>query len=277
MTGIRFENVSFSYPETERNIFNSLSLSLPKGIVSLIGQNGTGKSTLLLLSGGSVLPSSGRVTIRGIDTVGLRNERTRQKYVSFVFQNMEFETEESIGDLLWQVYENGFHKQKKEDFIAELVKIFELEPVLAKKTQAVSKGELQRTILAFSLLYGSQILLMDEPVFALEDYQKERAMDFVTGYAKEENLSIYYSVHELELSRKYSDYILLFFKDSAPLLGPTREIFNRKTLEKAYEIPYVFLYKKEALYRKNLFKLSSKSHEPSQQERLDNELLRNPP
>ena len=260
MTGIRFENVSFSYPETERNIFNSLSLSLPKGIVSLIGQNGTGKSTLLLLTGGSVIPSSGRVTIRGIDTAELRDERTRQKYVSFVFQNMEFETEESIGDLLWQVYENGFHKQKKEDFIAELVKIFELEPVLAKKTQAVSKGELQRTILAFSLLYGSQILLMDEPVFALEDYQKERAMDFVTGYAKEENLSIYYSVHELELSRKYSDYILLFFKDSGPLLGPTREIFNRQTLEKAYEIPYAFLYKQEALYRENLFKLISMSH-----------------
>ena len=48
-----------------------------------------------------------------------------------------------------------------------------LEKCLSRKTMEVSKGELQRTILAFSLLYGSRILIMDEPIFALEAYQKE--------------------------------------------------------------------------------------------------------
>ena len=152
-TEIRLENVSFYYPETEQLVFNDLSIDLPRGIATLVGQNGTGKSTLLLLAAGILLPVEGTVFIRGIDTRNLREEQERQRHVSFVYQNMEFETEESIGNLLEYVHENGFHETKDPDLISELVEVCELEKVLGKKTQEVSKGELQRTIIAFSLLY----------------------------------------------------------------------------------------------------------------------------
>ena len=196
-------------------VFKDLSLELPTGIISLIGQNGTGKSTFLLLASGAAVPDEGTVTIDGIDTRELQNESERQRHTSFIFQNMEFETEETIGDLLPFVYANGFHAEKTQGFTDELVRVFELEGCLTKRTQEVSKGELQRTIIAFSLLYGSRTLLMDEPIFALEPYQKERAMDFLTNYARVNDVSIYYSVHELDLSQKYSDYLIVFYKDGA--------------------------------------------------------------
>jgi ABC-type cobalamin/Fe3+-siderophores transport system ATPase subunit len=252
---IVFERVSFRYPETESDVFTDLDLALPSGIVSLVGQNGTGKSTLLLLASGRLLPTGGRVLIRGTDTQTLADEAARQALVSFIYQNMEFDTEETIGMLLRYVSENGLLGGISADAVEELVDAFELRAILGRRTQEVSKGELQRSILAFSLLYGSPILAMDEPIFALEDRQKTAAMDFLARRARKGGLSLYYSLHELDLSEKYSDSIVLFSRDAPPRVGPTHEIFTRETIEKAYEVPFVMLKRREELYRKYLVEL----------------------
>jgi ABC-type cobalamin/Fe3+-siderophores transport system ATPase subunit len=260
---IVFDRVSFRYPETEAEVFSDLSLTLPSGIVSLVGQNGTGKSTLLLLAAGSLLPTTGSVRIMGTDTRDLRDEEARHKLVSFLYQNMEFESGEPIKDLLASVYEMGAHPTKDTGFIAELVDVFELAPFLDRKTQEVSKGELQRTILAFSLLYGSPVVMMDEPIFALEDYQKRRAMDYLCRHAKMKGISLYYSVHELEISEHYSESLLLFSREKQPRLGPTAELFTRDTIEKAYEVPIFMLKRREELYRQFLVEVM-KSRRPEE-------------
>lgn len=250
---IRFEGVRYAWADeddgTRTPVFEGLDLELPGGIVSLVGQNGTGKSTLLALAAGSIVPDAGRVLVRGVDTRELRDERTRQQRVSYVWQNMEFETEEPIGDLLETVHAGGFHPVKRPGFVAELVEAFELAPVLARRTQEVSKGELQRTILAFSLLYGSPLLVMDEPIFALEDRQKERALEYLCAYVRREKIGLYFSLHELDLSRRFSDHLLLFRRGAPPRLGPTAELFARETIEQAYEVPFDMLKRREALYR----------------------------
>jgi ABC-type cobalamin/Fe3+-siderophores transport system ATPase subunit len=261
---IRLEKVSFYYPDTEKLVFNDLSLELPKGVTTLVGQNGTGKSTLLLLAAGILLPVEGTVLLQETDTRNLQEEQERQRYVSFVYQNMEFETDETIGDLLDFVHEKGFHATKDPRLVSNLVEVCELTKVLGKKTQEVSKGELQRTIIAFSLLYGSKILMMDEPIFALEEYQKHRIMDFLVDYSRAQDISLYYSIHELDISEKYSDHLLLFHKNGRVELGQTKELFTNENIEKAYEVPYIMLKRKEAIYREALQNLSSRgSTDPS--------------
>ncbi|MBN1413404.1 MAG: ABC transporter ATP-binding protein [Spirochaetales bacterium] len=252
MDPIVFQHVTYKYPETEDPVFRQITLSLPPGMVSLIGQNGTGKSTLLLLAGGSLLPDRGDVFINGINTRELRDEKKRQEYVSFIYQNLEFETEDNIGDLLEQVYGNGFHKGKDTLFINRLIDEFKLDPFLNRKMQELSKGELQRTILAFSLLYGSRIIMMDEPIFALEDSQKMKSMAFIREYAKEKGLSVYFSVHELDISEKFSDYIVMFENDRNFQIGPTPEMWSEKRIEELYGVPFNLLKKREALYREGL-------------------------
>ncbi|MCP4397993.1 MAG: ATP-binding cassette domain-containing protein, partial [bacterium] len=203
MKDIHFDNISFHYPDSSTPVFQDLSLELSSGMTAVVGQNGTGKSTLLLLAAGLLLPKTGTVFLQGQDTKALQDERARQRFASCIFQNMEFETEENVGDLLHAVLQNGFRENKHEDVINMLSEVFELEAFLQQKTQEISKGELQRTILAFSLLYGSRILVMDEPVFAMEAHQKHRALEFLKEFAALEGTSIYYSVHELELSQTY--------------------------------------------------------------------------
>jgi ABC-type cobalamin/Fe3+-siderophores transport system ATPase subunit len=152
------------------------------------------------------------------------------------------------------VHEHGYHERKDLALRAALIEVCELQKILGKRTQELSKGELQRAIVAFSLLYGSRILVMDEPIFALEERQKTRIMEFLVDHVHREGLSLYYSVHELEISRKYSDYLLLFYKDGPPRLGPTEELFTREKIEKAYQVPYILLKRKEALIREGLMK-----------------------
>ena len=254
---IKFEDVTFTYPETDFPVFLDLNIELPDGLCSFMGQNGTGKSTVLLLAGGRLLPERGTVRVAGKPTSEFADEEEKNRQVSFIYQNMEFESEDSIQTLMEQVLENGNQEKKDHQLIPTLVKEFELEAVAGKKTQSVSKGELQRAIMAFSLLYGSPIIMMDEPIFALEFDQKERTMGFVRDYAKEKGLSIYFAIHEFEISRRFSDMVLLFYRDKTMKLGPTEEILTRDNIENAYEIPYGMLYHQERLHRRHMLEVST--------------------
>lgn len=252
MSEILLENISFSYDESEDTVFNNLSINLPHGLVSLVGQNGSGKSTLLLLASGITLPQQGEVLIKGVNTRELRDEQARHRYVSYIYQNMEFETEDTVGDLLEFVYEGGFDEKKDPALVPEIIKVFELDNSLGKKTQEVSKGELQRIIIAFSILYGSYIMMMDEPIFALEQHQKHKVMEYLCDFSKKHKKSVYYSAHELDITRKYSENVLLFYKDCHPELGETEKMLSKDMLEKAYDIPYSMLKDQESLFLENI-------------------------
>jgi ABC-type cobalamin/Fe3+-siderophores transport system ATPase subunit len=96
---------------------------------------------------------------------------------------------------------------------------------------------------------------MDEPIFALEPYQKTRAMQFLVGYAREHGLAVYYSAHELDITEKHSDNLLVLYGDGRPpRIGPTAELFERDIIEQAYEVPMSMLKRKESLYREALAK-----------------------
>lgn len=265
---IKFEDVSFSYFDEENDfeeindsgmiienkVFTDLTIKIPSGITSLIGQNGTGKTTFMLLSSGLLLPKTGKIFINNVNTIELEDENKRQQYSSFVYQNMEFETEEDIITLLRYVYKNGYSQKINENIINELIKVFELNNILNKKTQEISKGEMQRVIMVFSLLYGTKIIFMDEPVFALENYQKHNILSYLYNYAKKNGITIIYSIHELELSEKYSDNLLIFYKDKNPKIGKTSTLFTKENIEDAYEAPMSMLKHRESFYREGLQK-----------------------
>ena len=254
-TTVRFRSVTYTYPEGDRPVFRGLDLDLPTGVVSFIGQNGTGKSTALLLASGRILPQEGTVTIQDTDTAAIGSEAERNLLVSFIYQNMEFESEETIWELMLVVHEQGALAGRDPKLVSELVDVMDIGGILNKRIHKVSKGELQRTIMAFSLLYGSPFIMMDEPIFALEWPQKEKIMDFLYSFARDRGITIYYSLHELELSHRFSDTLVLFSMDGSIRVGKTEELYDRDILEKAYEVPYGLLYQKENLYRKHLLEI----------------------
>jgi ABC-type cobalamin/Fe3+-siderophores transport system ATPase subunit len=280
-TAVRFDNVGFYYPKQEievvdnavqavenpnevTQVFRDVTAELPAAMMSVVGQNGIGKSTLLLLAGARLFPHEGSVTIYGTDSkkfvdaaVDPELEQERNRLVSFVYQNMEFESEATVGELMEFVFENGFHEDADETFLDELKVAFELEGFLHLKTQQLAKGQLQRAIIAFSLLYGSKMIMMDEPVFALEEPQKDRVFAFLLEFSRGQSVPIYYSAHNLELTQKYSDYMLLFSKTGDFKVGPTEQLFTREEIEEAYQAPLDSLYRRDNLYREVLIRSHS--------------------
>ena len=210
------------------------------------------------------MSSTGSVRLLGRNVADYSGEEERNLAASMLYQNMEFESEQSLGDLLQLVAENGNLGSAAGEILETSVKGLSLRQILTRKTQELSKGELQRGIIAFSLLYGSPVLLMDEPVFAMEQKHKEASLELIHDYQKRRELCVLYSVHELELSRKYSDNVLLFHKKGKVLQGTSEELLAQEQLEKAFGVPYAMLHEKEHLFRENLKELSQLAGSQSQ-------------
>ncbi len=244
---VLFQDVVFGY--TEEKIFNKLNLKIPVGMTSLLGPNGSGKSTLLYLATGRILPESGSVHLWGKPTSELEVP-VRDLLASMLYQNLEFDQEESIGELLEMVEAAG--NLTGRGLIPTIIRELELETLLDRPTSKVSKGEMQRALLGFSLLYGSSVMALDEPVFALEEDHKLRVMAFVREFSKAHGLSVLSSLHELELSRDYFDYMLFLPAKEGPELGTTAEMFSREKLEKLFSAPFSSLKTRESFFRLGL-------------------------
>lgn len=99
-SGIRFEDVSFAYPGTDRLVLEHVDLELPAGtVVAIVGENGAGKSTLVKLLAGLYRPTSGRITVDGVDLADMPSDewRTRLAGAFQDFVRFEFVAQHSVG------------------------------------------------------------------------------------------------------------------------------------------------------------------------------------
>lgn len=265
MNFIDFNDVTYAYPveddELDQNgnplvakpVFEHFTGGIPASFTSIIGPNGCGKSTFMLLASGRILPSTGKVLLGGQDIASLPEEQ-KNLLASVIYQNMEFESEDKVEQLLSYVYSNGNLKGKAkgvkcDDLFSEVVDVFELSQVMNHGLTKISKGENQRVLLAFSLLYGSASVFMDEPLFAMEDRQKNSALEYLRSYSLKTKTAMYISMHELELSRKYAENVLLIHPNKDMAFGTPEEVMTNEELEKAYGIPASMLKHNENMTR----------------------------
>ncbi len=274
MDFLTFDNVSFTYPlmgdeiETDENgkpilpspVFDYFTASLPGGFTSLIGPNASGKSTFMLLAGGRVKPQQGKVLLFGKDIAAL-DEASRSRLASFLYQNMEFEQDDAVKALLEQVQTAGATRDAAQKqgvsspalpTLSDVISVFELEKILDRKLNGISKGEMQRVLMAFAVLYGSKSIFMDEPMFAMEDVQKHKAMEYLRDYSIKNKIPVFIAMHELDLSRKYAENVLLFYPNRDIDFGTPDEVLTNEALEKAYGVPVALLRETETLNRKSL-------------------------
>lgn len=275
---IRFHNVSYAWPDPETGnigsspVFDAFTADIPGGFVSLTGPNGVGKSTFMLLASGRIMPTRGRIDLAGENTRILSGvwaddagstgpgltpeiEHRRNMACSYLYQNMEFEASDGetpfVGALLEEVLSSGGHDEsrKTSSFLSSVIGAMELGSLRARQLGTLSKGELQRVLLAFSALYGSRVIMMDEPVFAMEYRQKEAALAFFRDLHRETGVSVFVSLHELGLTRKYADTVMLFHPDRTIDMGTSDEVLTKESLEAAYGVPEAMLYDSERLTR----------------------------
>jgi ATP-binding cassette, subfamily B, bacterial len=177
--GIRFENVSFSYPGSQQPVLNNISLHLPLGEkLAIVGENGSGKTTLIKLLTNLYTPTSGRILLDGVDLKDWDVDVLRRR-IGVIFQNFvqyQFTVGENVGvgDVEhlddrkeWQLAANKgmatpFIDVLPEKFDTQLGKWF-------KGGQELSGGQWQKIALARAFMRSdADILILDEPTAAMD-------------------------------------------------------------------------------------------------------------
>jgi iron complex transport system ATP-binding protein len=182
------ENLYFSYNSTP--ILQGVDLRIEEGsIVSLLGPNGTGKSTLMKLFLGLLSPKSGEVLLKG-KPLQSYSIKERALHVSYVPQSTQVAFAFCALDIVMMgriAFESWFQKPSKEDRDLARAAMERLGIVhLEKRTfQTLSGGEKQLVLIARSLAQGAKILVMDEPVSGLDYGNQLRLLETILKLSKE--------------------------------------------------------------------------------------------
>ncbi|WP_051226466.1 ABC transporter ATP-binding protein [Butyrivibrio sp. MC2013] len=172
----------------------------PGEMVAIIGRNGCGKSTLLRILAGVDPMQKGRVTFWGREASSDR--RLFSKYTGFLPQDDPLLDELTVKDnlSLWM-------KDKGEDY-REIIREFDLEPILGQKVSTLSGGMKRRTAIACACAGRPPVLIMDEPTSSLDIYYKKEIRDWMQSFIRGNGIIIASTHDEAEIAESSRVYLM---------------------------------------------------------------------
>ena len=218
---LKLQNIKKSYDGT--TVLDGISLEIPDGeIVSILGPSGCGKTTLLNMILGITEPDSGRIEFNGED---ITNSPMEKRGFNIVFQDYAL-----FPNL--NVYQNITYGLKNkpdissEEEVEELISLLGLKEHLPKKIEQLSGGQKQRVALARTLVMKPKILLLDEPLSALDGVIKESIKDRIKTIAKEFHLTTVIVTHDPEEALTLSDRVLIVNEGRISQYSKPEQIVN---------------------------------------------------
>lgn len=204
---IQAENLSKSFGQLKA--VQHLSFQVPKGtITGFLGPNGAGKTTTFKLLLGLLRPDSGRVWLCGEELGSFPGESLRRQ-ISYLPQDPVFPKELTGMEVLTMVGENyGLSKPRLR--AEELLTLFQLEEAATRKVGVYSRGMKQKLGLAGALLPKPRLLLLDEPVSALDPEGREQGLKILTELARE--TTIFLSSHILADIQRMAQRVLVIWQ-----------------------------------------------------------------
>lgn len=184
--GIRFENVTFYYPKTDRPALRDFDLHLPsKKVTAIVGENGAGKSTVVKLLCRFYDPQEGQITADGVDLTDIPLEELREN-MSAMFQHpMKYQFSARYNITLSEIKKNDPKRVREaakgagaDSFIQKLPEDYDTQ--LGRYFQGgyeLSGGEWQRMALARAYYRDSQILILDEPTSHMDSWNQNEWLD----------------------------------------------------------------------------------------------------
>jgi molybdate transport system ATP-binding protein len=182
------------------------------GITALFGPSGAGKTTLTNAVAGIFHPREGRIVVDGrilLDTASGTCVAPRARHIGYVFQDARLFPHMSVENNLRFGWRRAAVKATPDEF-AHVLDLLGLEPLLARRPARLSGGEKSRVALGRALLAAPELLLLDEPLAALDAARKADILPYLERLRDEAKLPMIYVTHSLdEVMRLADDLILL--------------------------------------------------------------------
>ena len=230
-------NLSIGYTAkgSKKIIAENINLSIKQGkLISLVGGNGIGKSTLLRTLTGIQKPLSG--------TVLLNNKNISSYQSIYLAQNLSLVLTEklppsnlSVFELIAlgrQPYTNWLGKLSAEDLdkINEAISLTHTEHLIDNKNYEISDGQLQIVLIARAIAQDTAVIILDEPTTHLDLHHKVSVFKLLKKLSQETNKSILFSTHDIDLAIQVSDEMIVMTESSVEQDQPcnliTKGVFN---------------------------------------------------
>ena len=221
---LELKNIKKSFQEGE-DVLDGICLTAKKGeFVTLLGSSGCGKTTTLRIIAGLEQPDSGQVFLNGKDVTGLEPNR---RNVNTVFQNYALFPHMNVTDNIG--YGLKLKKTPKAEIsrrVKEMLELVQLTGFEKRKPSELSGGQRQRVAIARALVNNPEVLLLDEPLGAL-DLQLRRAMQHELKHLQKKlGITFIYITHDQEEAINMSDTIAVMNHGRFEQIGTPDEIYN---------------------------------------------------
>ena len=198
-----------------------------RGVTAVFGPSGCGKTTLLRALAGLQPIHSGVLRVNGVawhDQAG--SLQAHQRPVGFVFQEASLFEHLSVAGNLEFASKRAPERRGPEQ-IQEITEFLEIGQFLPQKPAQLSGGERQRVAIARALLVRPELLLMDEPLAALDQTRKREILPFLDRLKSELDLPIVYVTHALDEVTRLADDLLIMEQGRVEASGPVDEVLTR--------------------------------------------------
>ena len=231
------------------------NFSIPdRGITVVFGPSGSGKTTLLRVIAG--LEKSDKGLLKIGDSVWQKGEdflATHKRQIGYVFQDAALFDHLDVKGNLNFVIKRAIGL--KEGFIESIHNLLEIKTLLNRKTSKLSGGERQRVAIARALLTNPKILLLDEPLSALDLKRKNEILPYLDSIHNDLEIPILYVTHSQDEMSRLADHLLLIEDGNIIGSGPVNDMLTRFDMPLSHGGDAVSIIEAEVLKRDSEFNL----------------------
>ena len=223
-TAVRLESVSRHF--TAVRALDNISLEIADGeFFSMLGPSGSGKTTCLRLIAGFEQPTSGKIILHGRDVVGVP---PYDRDVNTVFQDYALFPHLTVGDnVAYGLMIKKVPKAERDRRVKEMLEMVRLPNMAGRKPSQLSGGQRQRVALARALINHPGVLLLDEPLGALDLKLRQEMQIELKAIQQQVGITFIYVTHDQEEALTMSDRIAVFNLGKIEQVGTPAEIYER--------------------------------------------------
>ena len=250
---IKIRNVSFTYPDTTSPAINNISFDIKRGSwTSIIGHNGSGKSTIIRLINGLLVPDNKNSPYIEVDGTELTDKTVwsiRDK-VGIVFQNPDnqFVGATVADDVAFGLENRGVPRSKMLKIVPEAIKAVGMDDYTNAEPSNLSGGQKQRVAIAGILAVQPKIIILDEATSMLDPNGRSKILQIVHQMKKKDNLTVVSITHDID-EANLADQIIVMNNGELVDQGNTKEIFSKVKLLKSLglDVPFASQVKEKLL------------------------------
>ena len=223
---LEIQNLNYQY--VREPLIKNFSLSLGRGqIISLLGENGAGKSTIIRLIAGLLDKNSGSLTYRGEAIKGPSEQLIPgNPQIKTIFQDYRLAHKTTVYDNIYSLLP-PLKEELKITKTERILNDFQLDLLAHKKVEELSGGEKQRVAIARALVNDPDILLMDEPFSNLDAHNKNTITSLVFNYIRSREISAIFVTHDYRDALKYSDWLCIIRNGEIIQQGYPEDVYYR--------------------------------------------------